>query len=630
MNSSVKLAVIVLLISSCVVPCALAAGEEQVEVPVDSDRWILINAERTERLGRPCIIGRAVLKELEFTDGIIEVDVALTGARSYPGFLFRIQSPGDYERVYIRPHRPNLYGDVVQYTPSINGISGWQLFNGRGYTSGADLATDEWLSLRLEVKGGQAQLFIGDAEAPALVVDHLEHGASKGTIGIDGPRDGSACFSDLRYTLTGALPFDPPPPVDTRPGMIREWQLSRALPSTAIDVELHPDEQELTDLEWREVTPGPSGLVDVARHTGRTGRAPDAVYAKTTIRSATKQVREYKFGYSDAIAIFFNGRMIFSGNSAYRQRDPSFLGIVGLFDSVYLPLEEGDNELMVLVVESFGGWGFMFQEAQAIFTRDGVSKAWETPDSLLVPESVVYDPVREVFYVSNFDALMLSPAQEGQPVSRISADGEILDPKWVTGLARPTGMLVDGDRLIVVERGALVEIDIEKAEITQRHAIPGAVFPNDVALDDAGAIYVSDSAGDAIHRFRDGQFELWLGASVVNDPNGMLVDRGKLIWGNNGDGSLKSADLESKQVSLLAPLGDGIIDGVRSDGRGNYLVSHWQGRLFRVSPSGEVEKLLDTTAPATLLADFEYAAQRELLVIPTFYGNSVIAYSLND
>lgn len=34
-----------------------------------------------------------------------------------------------------------------------------------------------------------------------------------------------------------------------------------------------------------------------------------------------------------------------------------FLGSIGWYDTVYLPLVEGDNELAVAVSESGGGWG---------------------------------------------------------------------------------------------------------------------------------------------------------------------------------------------------------------------------------------------------------------------------------
>jgi hypothetical protein len=69
--------------------------------------------------------------------------------------------------------------------------------------------------------------------------------------------------------------------------------------------------------------------------------------------------------------------------------------------------------------------------------------------------------------------------------------------------------------------------------------------------------------------------------------------------------------------------------GERFD-QGNYLVSHWEGRIFRISPSGEVEKIVDTTAPEGYSADFGYSSEKKMLVVPTFYGNTVKGYTLSD
>ena len=55
----------------------------------------------------------------------------------------------------------------------------------------------------------------------------------------------------------------------------------------------------------------------------------------------------------DAVSVFFNGVLVFSGNSSYTSRDPGFQGIVGLFDAVHVPFKKGENELTLLVIENF-------------------------------------------------------------------------------------------------------------------------------------------------------------------------------------------------------------------------------------------------------------------------------------
>jgi hypothetical protein len=79
-------------------------------IPFESDRWEKKNAREAEFLGRKCLMGIATLKDLAFENGVIELDLAVTGERSYPGVIFRAQTQDDYERIYIRPHRTVIDG----------------------------------------------------------------------------------------------------------------------------------------------------------------------------------------------------------------------------------------------------------------------------------------------------------------------------------------------------------------------------------------------------------------------------------------------------------------------------------------------------------------------------------------
>jgi hypothetical protein len=65
-------------------------------------------------------------------------------------------------------------------------------------------------------------------------------------------------------------------------------------------------------------------------------------------------------GYSDEVTVFLNSQPLFTGRSAFRFRDPGFLGIMDVEnDAVYLPLKKGANELVLAVTDYFGGWGFI-------------------------------------------------------------------------------------------------------------------------------------------------------------------------------------------------------------------------------------------------------------------------------
>ena len=85
----------------------------------------------------------------------------------------------------------------------------------------------------------------------------------------------------------------------------------------------------------------------------------------------------------------------------------------------------------------------------------------------------------------------------------------------------------------------------------------------------------------------------------------------------------------AKKVKTIAKFEEGFVDGLRIDKNGNYLVSLWHGIVYRVTPSGDVSKILDTSTPGIYSADFEFIKEKNLLIIPTFFGNTITAYELN-
>ena len=590
------------------------------------------------------LMGMAYLKSCDFQDGIIEVDIAVKHARTYPGIIFRMQSESDCERFYIRPHRAPFYPDALQYTPVFNKLTGWQLYSGEGCTAGAVIPADTWNHLKVEVKGAQARVFWNDMEKPALVIHDLKHGASRGTLGVMGPTDGTAYFSKFRYTVTDDLDFPPLAPVETPEGTITDWEISRMIPAGNIDIELIPYPRFYTifGAQWEKVTPEVSGLVNVSRYREWTGQAPECILARTIVWSDGRQDVRLQFGYSDEITIFLNGRKLFYGMSAYRWRDPTFLGIVKYSDTVFLPLEKGRNEIFFVVKENSHGWGFMARTDRVLQppTRDHgrLSRVWETEKVFLTPESVLCDPKRDVLYVTNFDNR--ANMQETDPtkftgyISKLSLAGDILEKEWVSGLHCPAGIAIHKNKLYTAERRNLTEIDLKSGKIAKRHPIPGCDFPNDVAVAADGAVYISDTSpsdflASKIYKFENGKFEVWKQGEEVFRPNGMYVYDDKLLFGGNpGDGAFKSADLGTGRVERITCLGAGVIDGIRPDGEGNYLVSHWEGFVYHITNDGKVTELMNVIGEFNT-ADFEYIVDKNLLIVPTFVDNRVMAFRLS-
>ena len=85
----------------------------------------------------------------------------------------------------------------------------------------------------------------------------------------------------------------------------------------------------------------------------------DTAFAKLTVDSDRAALKKLKFGYSDKVKVYVNNRLVYSGDNTFRSRDYRYLGTIGLFDAVYIPLEPGNNEILFAVSEQFGGWGVM-------------------------------------------------------------------------------------------------------------------------------------------------------------------------------------------------------------------------------------------------------------------------------
>jgi sugar lactone lactonase YvrE len=254
---------------------------------------------------------------------------------------------------------------------------------------------------------------------------------------------------------------------------------------------------------------------------------------------------------------------------------------------------------------------------------------WKSEPVFKVPESVTFDPKTKILYISNIDG---KPAdKDGQGfISKVKLDGAVIKLDWAIGLNAPKGSAIIGDCIFVSDIDQLVEIALTTGKILRIYPAAGARFLNDVAADEAGHIYVSDmSEGNScIYRLNNGKLEKWFVGSEISSPNGLSYAQGFLFVGNSGDGKIKKIHIAAKQVSDVAAVGSGI-DGLSADGRGGWIVSDWDGKTSLVSVDGNLETLLDTSTSKVNAADLAYAPEQRLLVIPTFFDNRIVAYTLN-
>lgn len=204
----------------------------------------------------------------------------------------------------------------------------------------------------------------------------------------------------------------------------------------------------------------------------------------------------------------------------------------------------------------------------------------------------------------------------------------MVQTEWVTGILQPTGMCMNNDKLYIVERYALVEVDPDKGTILNRYQFPEPGMPNDVTPDDKGNLYITDSRKNLIYRLSEGKMEEWLKVDDIPRPNGICFDKGNLIVGSSENGCVKRIDLVNRKVSELICIRGAVIDGISPDGKGNLLISDFNGKVYRISGSNEKTLLLNSTAPSRSCADFGFIPDKGLLIIPTFTDNKLEAYEI--
>jgi sugar lactone lactonase YvrE len=594
-------------------------------VPFDTTYWDLSRAEVVDHLDRQALKGGAALKDVEFLNGILEVDVAFTGARSYPGFRFRMQDSFDWEEVYVRPHRMGLYEDVIQYTPAFSGISCWQLYCGSGEVAPANPPENEWVHLKVEVKDSQAYVYVGDSDEPALYVPSMVHDPVTGGIALNGPADGSAFFSNFSYTITDDLEFPDPAPTFAKPGLVTDWEITQAVQFKLVDKEKHHTEQDIM-LEWKPVVADRDGMVNLSRYAPAGFRGAATVWAKATIDADEAGRHKYNLAYSDWVSVFLNGELVFQGHSAYRERDSSFKGDMGFFDALYLPLNRGENTIELMISEGLGGSGFALQAAETAYMADGAQKIWETGRVFGLPESVAFDATNQCLYVSNY--------YDGgnEYLSKLSLDGTVIEQKFVEGLRLPAGVAVYDRFVWAATANGLVSIDPDTREIVDTIPMPEGGTMNDVGFDGDGNAYVSDSRNDRIFKYDGQELITWFEGSPLNSPNGVLAVGADLWVGNFNDGALVALSLQDASLkrTIQLPL-DAQLDGLALDAQGRMIVSGYEGRVFRVDLADEsIELLVDLTVLGVEVADLTTIPEQNLILIPSYADNRVVALQIDE
>ncbi len=243
------------------------------------------------------------------------------------------------------------------------------------------------------------------------------------------------------------------------------------------------------------------------------------------------------------------------------------------------------------------------------------------------PESVLIGPDGRV-YVSEIGEF----GRDGDGRIRVlSADGQW--KVFAEGLDDPKGLAVFGNNLYVADKTRVLRIGMDGrwTVFAAATAFPTPPqFLNDLEADAQGNLYVSDSGdlnghGGAIYRIaKSGRVaQIVSGAADARclAPNGLLMaGTSHLLTVDFVSGVLYRVKLRTGEMEPVAS-GFGGGDGIVRGSGGTLYVSDWKnGKVFSVSPSGEVRV---TASGYQAAADLGVTRDGAFLLVPDMKAGSL-------
>jgi hypothetical protein len=260
------------------------------------------------------------------------------------------------------------------------------------------------------------------------------------------------------------------------------------------------------------------------------------------------------------------------------------------------------------------------QEEVEVTVTPSLEMVWETPADLTTNESAHFEESDGMIYIANIEGGPDAIDGVGS-ISKLNANGEIIERDWVSGLNAPKGMTVMGDYLYVTDVNRLLEIELSSGNINNAYEVEGAIFLND-ADTDGERVYFTDMKANKILYLENGEIK----TVAENQPNinGLRIGNGNTIYGLDADGLKQyNSDGSFELINNTVTGGDGLIILDEE----TFIASRWGGEIYLIQ-NGEAVKILDTTAEESNTADIGYVAAKKLVIVPTFFKDKVVAYKL--
>lgn len=251
-------------------------------------------------------------------------------------------------------------------------------------------------------------------------------------------------------------------------------------------------------------------------------------------------------------------------------------------------------------------------------------KKWETDSVFKVPESVLFDSDHQVLYVTNIDGKDPWANDGAGSIGKLGIDGSIINAEWIKGFNSPKGMGLYHHTLYVADMEKVVVVDLHQGKIVSFIEVPGAVGLNDISIDVAGVIYVSDSKSKKVYRIKNGVADTYI--ENLKGPNGVLSHKNDLYVLDAGGLYKVNAD---KSLEMIVNGMEGGTDGIENIAGDDFIVSTWSGVIYHVNITNRTKQmLLDGRAAKVNSADIGYNPATRTLFVPTFWKNTVAAFEV--
>lgn len=256
--------------------------------------------------------------------------------------------------------------------------------------------------------------------------------------------------------------------------------------------------------------------------------------------------------------------------------------------------------------------------------KDIVIKGFETPES-----ASVYNGD---YYVSNIGKF----GQDSDGSIRVVHNDKV--SILTEGLNDPKGTWIQNDKLYVADKVIIWEIEL-KGKDRGKKSVYADKFPvqpkflNDIVGDAKGNIYVSetgefDKADGYIFKIDTNRkvtvFSDYMSCKDLVDPNGLIFNNvGDLLVVDMHNGKLIEFSADGSNFVVQAEGFNGG-DGLAYDKAGNLYISTWgennSSTIHKYDTTGKISVLQKSSKPS---ADITVDKERNVLVIPEFYANSI-------